>query len=123
MADIFAAALEREDIFAETTPIDLSEALDKLDIVDFARQDQQDGVDLDEVRAELDELEAIEAARTIDERPPIPTVTSISPSGIMRISFSGPIQVPANMQDVKNSEVALRSTQSRTETYLTDTGY
>ena len=42
----------------------------------------------------------------------------------MTISFSQPLAVPEQYTDIKDSEVAFyRSTQSRTETYLTEDGY
>jgi len=41
----------------------------------------------------------------------------------MRIAFSAELQVPEDYQQVKEQEVALRMGASRTETYLTDTGY
>lgn len=42
----------------------------------------------------------------------------------MTISFSQPLAVPEEYTEIKDSEVAFfRSTQSRTETYLTEDGY
>ena len=49
---------------------------------------------------------------------------NISNDGEMKISFSQPLAPLPDINKVKEAEVALkRSTKSRTETYLTDTGY
>ena len=39
------------------------------------------------------------------------------------ITFSKPVEVWENYAELKDREVAFRETQSRTETYLTETGY
>ena len=41
----------------------------------------------------------------------------------MKLRFSQPLQVPEDMQKVKDSQVAFRNTQARKETYLTNEGY
>jgi len=59
----------------------------------------------------------------VSDEVPIPRVESITNDGKMKIAFSAALQVPDDFQQVKEQEVALRSGASRTETYLTDTGY
>jgi hypothetical protein len=98
-------------------------AIEKIEEIDLARQDQQEGVDLEEKKAERDQAKAQVAAETVNDEIPIPRVESITNDGQMRIAFSSKLQVPENYQQVKEQEVALRMGASRTETYLTDTGY
>jgi hypothetical protein len=97
--------------------------IDKIEEIDLARQDQQEGVDLDEKKAERDEANAQKEAETINDEIPIPRVEEITNDGQMKIAFSSELQVPDDYQQVKSQEVALRFSASRTETYLTDTGY
>ena len=81
---------------------------------------------MDEVRAERDDANA-EAAESNDpaDGPPIPTVEAITSDGKMKIKFSCKLQVPAQeeIDGFREKEVAFRSTQARTETYLTENGY
>ena len=79
---------------------------------------------MEEAKAQrASELEAATAATRADS-PPIPRVDFISPAGEMKVAFSQPIKVPADYKTkVENSEVALRTAESRTETYLTENGY
>ena len=58
-----------------------------------------------------------------NDGPPIPTVKELDPTGKMTITFSQPIEIWENYGDLKDEEVAFRSAESRTETYLTEFGY
>ena len=41
----------------------------------------------------------------------------------MKLTFSTDMQIPEDFNNLKNEEVAFKKLQSRTETYLTETGY
>jgi len=122
-----------EDVYATasadgTVEVTATVNISKLQAIDFASQQDQEGVDLEEVKAERAAQREAAAVGTESTDPadaaPIPTVEAITSDGKMRIKFSVPLQVPPDWQGFKDKEVAFRrSTQSRTETYLGDDGY
>ena len=122
-----------DEVYATATTdgtIEVSAALHiaKLEAIDLASQQDQEGVDLEAVKAEREAAReaAATAADTGDpaDGPPIPTVEAITSDGKMKIKFSAPLRVPEEYASYKDKEVAFRrSTEARTETYLADDGY
>jgi hypothetical protein len=86
-------------------------AINKIELIDLAAEQDQIDANLDELREQRDAEEAVELDEYLnDDGPPIPTVRGIAPDGLMTIDFSSPLLVPDEPNSIKDDEVAFRST-------------